>query len=105
MTVIGTSLQHSSGDYLNLKSRFSFTHLDFLFEDPQDSFSTLSKHKSRTFQAGLQNDFQISSADALTIGYEFEGQQIDERLVPNNDAGSVDRCIAREVFEDKSRVE
>ena len=77
MTVIGTSLQHSSGDYLNLKSRFSFTHLDFLFEDPQDSFSTLSKHKSRTFQAGLQNDFQISSADALTIGYEFEGQQID----------------------------
>ncbi|MCI0605561.1 TonB-dependent receptor [bacterium] len=77
MTVIGTSLQHSSGDYLNLKGRFSFTHLDFLFEDPEDAFSTLSKHTSRTFQAGLQNDFQLSGTDTLTIGYEFEQQGID----------------------------
>jgi vitamin B12 transporter len=77
LALVGTSLQHSNGDYLNLRARFSFTHADFHFEDPDDIFFGLSKHASTTFQAGLQNDFQISELDTFTVGYEFEQLGID----------------------------
>jgi len=77
LTVVGTSLQHSDGDFVNLKTHFSFTYSDFHFEDPDDIFFGLSKHTSTTFQAGLQNDFQITELDTLTVGYEFEQQGVD----------------------------
>ena len=77
LAVVGTSLQHTEGDYLNLKTRFSFTHFDFLFDDPEDIFFGFSEHTSRTFQAGLQNDFRITELDTITIGYEFEQQGVD----------------------------
>ncbi len=77
LTVIGTTLQHTDGEFLNLKTRFSYTHFDFLFDDPEDLFFGFSEHTSRTFQAGLQNDFQITEADTVTIGYEFEQQGVD----------------------------
>ncbi|MCI0446680.1 TonB-dependent receptor, partial [bacterium] len=50
---------------------------DFLFQDPEDTFSTLTAHTSRTFQAGLQNDFHIFDGDIVTVGYEYERQGID----------------------------
>lgn len=77
LTVIGTSLRHSEGEFVNLKTHFSFTHFDFLFDDPDDVFFGFSEHTSRTFQAGLQNDFQVSENDTVTVGYEFEQQGID----------------------------
>lgn len=110
MTVIGSSLQHSSGDYLNMKGRFSFTHLDFLFEDPEDTFSALTKHISRTFQAGLQNDFQISGVDTLTIGYEFEQQGIDASDVAgpipdlNNFDTNINAMYAQNKWESKQWI-
>jgi vitamin B12 transporter len=95
LTVIGTSLHHVGGDYVNLKTRFSFTHLDFLFEDPEDVFSTLSEHVSRTFQAGVQNDFRLTTEDTVTIGYEFENQGLDasEVGVPVPDLDDFDTTI------------
>jgi vitamin B12 transporter len=77
LSVIGTDFNHSSGNYLNLKSRFGFSYQDFLFEDPEDAFSTLTAHTSKTFQVGLQNDFHVFEGDILMIGYEFENQAID----------------------------
>jgi vitamin B12 transporter len=77
MTVIGTSLKHMDGEYLNLTGRVSFTFLDFVFADPNDPFLTLNEHDSVTFQAGFQNDFQLSVEDTVTIGYEFEHQGLD----------------------------
>ena len=77
MSVLGTSLKHMDGEYLNLTGRVSFTFLDFVFEDPNDPFLILNEHDSNTFQAGLQNDFQLSGNDTLTIGYEFEHQGLD----------------------------
>ena len=34
----------------------------------------------------------------------FEGQQVDQRLIPNYHAGGMDRCVSRQVFEHKGCV-
>ncbi|MCI0615803.1 TonB-dependent receptor [bacterium] len=82
LSTIGSNFDHSSGNFLNLKLRFGFCYQDFLFQDPEDSFSTLTAHTSQTFQVGLQNDFHIFEKDILIVGYEFEKETIDA-----NDAG------------------
>ena len=35
----------------------------------------------------------------------FQRQQVDQRLVANDDAGGVDRGVARQVFQDEGRVD
>ncbi len=77
LSLLGTNFQHSTGQSLNLTTRFSWTRVHSLFEDPEDVFSTFSQHDSDIFQFGFQNDFYIGSNDRLTAGYEFERQTID----------------------------
>lgn len=77
LSLLGTNLHHSSGKSLNLTTKFNWTGIHSLFEDPDDAFSSFSQHDSDVLQLGLQNDFHIGSNNTLLAGYEFERQSID----------------------------
>lgn len=71
LSLIGSEFTHS-----NLKTRFSFTHIDFLFEDPQDTSFPLTKHNSNIFEFDFQNDLHIGTKDTFTTGYELQTEGI-----------------------------
>jgi vitamin B12 transporter len=75
-TVLSAGVKHSNGKNLNLSTQFAYTRRDFSFTDPGSLFAD-STNNSDVFNLNFQNDFQLSSSNTLTAGYEYERQNID----------------------------